>query len=273
MLPVSEASDMPRIVQPDDFTTVLKSYQACQHLVNCQACKRTVETEILREAAVYKYIPPHPQILYCYGLEETRDPGVHGLRFEFTRFGDVRTFIRQTRESPPPMETRLRMSVDVAKGLSHLHSQGVQHCDLSCRNLYLFKEYRVKIGNLSGGMVAGNDELKPVVREEAAFELPLRGRAFKDRPVRARELFALGSTLYEILFWEHPCDGYRDHEITFLFELGYFPHTGTTKDLFHRCWFEKYQSADELVTTLESMLARLPRLFRSDTAWDNGGPA
>lgn len=60
MLSVSEASDMHRIVQSNDFTTVLKSYEACQHLVNCHACKRTVETEILREAAIYKYSPPSP---------------------------------------------------------------------------------------------------------------------------------------------------------------------------------------------------------------------
>jgi len=43
-----------------------------------------------------------------------------------------------------------------------------------------------------------SDLTEPVTCEEAAYELPYRGRKYGQRPVQKRELFALSSALYEI---------------------------------------------------------------------------
>jgi len=47
-------------------------------------------------------------------------------------------------------------------------------------------------------MLNGTPPIHDIV-EEIRYELPLRGRAFGERPYVKRELFALGSAIYEII--------------------------------------------------------------------------
>ena len=93
------------------------------------------------------------------------------------------------------------MALDTATGVAYLHSRGVQHCDMSCRNLFLFDGFRVKLGDFGASLLEGR-EFKPTFCEESQYELPLRGRQFNDRTPVKRELFALGSAIYEITTWE-----------------------------------------------------------------------
>lgn len=90
-----------------------------------------------------------PHVLRCYGLEEVH-LGVNSLRLEYAPLGDVRKFIREHKTQPLAEEIRLRMALDAALGLGHVHNRGVQHCDISCRNLFLCDGYRVKSATLAG---------------------------------------------------------------------------------------------------------------------------
>lgn len=95
------------------------------------------------------------------------------------------------------------MALDIVTGLSYLYSKGVQHYDMSCRNLFLFNGYRIKLGDFGTSLLEGY-EFKPTFCEEIRYELPLRGREFKDRPPIKREFFTLGLAIYEITMWKRP---------------------------------------------------------------------
>lgn len=116
----------------------------------------------------------------------------------------------------------------------------------------------------------------PPITKESAFELPLRGRAFKERPARKRELFALGSTIYEIMVWAAPYEGlaYGDIEMKYAAEV--FPSLEGVpgSHVIQMCWDEKYESADEVVEALTALAASRGEpdigneLRNSNTQWE-----
>jgi hypothetical protein len=75
-----------------------------------------------------------------------------------------------------------------------------------CRRLSFFDDYRVKIGEF-GGSVHEVHGFEETVSEEIQYELPRRGRDCNQRSVIKRELFALGSAIYEIMAWEKTIPG------------------------------------------------------------------
>ena len=88
----------------------------------------------------------------------------------------------------------------------------------------LFDGYRIKIGDFGGSIIKGRELSFPVtVAEEAQYELPCRGRDRHELPTMKRELFALGSCMYEIMAWIRPFQDLRDSEVTKRYERGEFP--------------------------------------------------
>lgn len=126
------------------------------------------EEDLTREYAIYKHLGEHDRILRCFGLEEIRCPGVHALRLELAPLGTARQLIQKFPGEPLPEQTRLQMCRDVVDGLVYIHSRGVWHSDLSCRNLMLFDGYRIKIGDFGGSIIRGRELSFPVtVADEA----------------------------------------------------------------------------------------------------------
>ena len=101
----------------------------------------------------------------------------------------------------PSLDIRLRMAKEIALSIAHIHSHGVQHRDLSVRNLFLFDELHVKLGDFGASALEGYD-FPTTFCEGTQYELPNRGRGFHDRPMKKRDLFALGSAIYEITSWQ-----------------------------------------------------------------------
>lgn len=238
-----------------DSLTVLKGYEIWVDGKRRSYFPRPCEEALRREQLVYEKIGPHPQILQCFGLEEVH-PGVHSLRLEVAPLGNVRQYIEEHADEPLPQYNRLHMALDVAVGLSHVHSRKVQHADLSCRNLFLFDDLHVKIGDFGGSVVEGYGFAETVC-EEMRYELPLRGREFSDRPVMKRELFALGSAIYEIMAWSKPYPEAHEDEVEKRYARDEFPCLGERgiDDIIWNCWNEVFETADEVALSLKTFLA------------------
>ncbi|AEO70969.1 2308f8de-1285-4237-84fb-af640ff103a3 [Thermothielavioides terrestris] len=236
-------------VTTTDHKTVLKGHQVWRdgkYYIGRDDC----EDDLAREAAIYAHLGDHPQILKCFGLEE-HCVGVHSLRLELAPLGCVRQYIAEHPRQPPPLQTRLRMALDVATGLAYLHSKGVQYCDLSCRNLFLFHGFRIKLGDFGASLLEGCG-LKPTFCEETQYELPLRGRRFSDRPAVKRELFALGSAIYEITAWQRPFQGLEDEEVEARYAREEFPSLegNAAAQVIGKCWHEEFHSANDALEVL-----------------------
>lgn len=240
-----------------DGLTVLKGYEIWVGGKRRSYFPRSCEEALRREELIYKNLGPHPQILRCFGLEEVH-PEIHSLRLEVASLGNVRQYIEEHTDEPLPEHNRLQMAVDVAVGLSYVHSRNIQHADISCRNLFLFKDYRVKIGDFGGSVIEGFG-LAETVCEEMRYELPCRGREFSDRPVMKRELFALGSAIYEIMAWSKPYPNLQDEEVEERYARDEFPplgDRGVIGIIIWNCWNEVFETADEVIASLKAFLVK-----------------
>ncbi|KAJ4194399.1 hypothetical protein NW755_003155 [Fusarium falciforme] len=234
----------------DDPNVVLKGYQIWEdgrcvldYYEDPGIPQTSGEDDMIREAAIYQHLGNHPLILRFLGLQEL-GPDIHSLRLELAPLNNVRSYIKEHPDKPLPLGIRLRMATDAARGLAYLHSKKVQYCDLSCRNLMLFDNFQTFC-------------------EEAQYELPLRGRNFESRPARKRDLFALGSAIYEITTWQRPWQrpwhGLGDDEVYAKYEKEEFPTVegNMVGSIITSCWNEAYDTADQVVEDLEERVEAL----------------
>ncbi|RYP65718.1 hypothetical protein DL771_008163 [Monosporascus sp. 5C6A] len=188
-----------------DKKIVLKSHQVWEGGEIRPSLSASFEDALCREAFMYQHLDTHSNIPACHGLEEIH-PGVHALRLELAPSGNLRDYIQKHKDMPPPVGVRLDMTLDAARALGHLHSLSVQHSNVSCRNLLLSDDHRVKLCDFGSSLIQGQ-AVDVGNYEEAAYELPLRGRTLKGRPVTKRGLSALGPLIYEIMAWVKPFEG------------------------------------------------------------------
>lgn len=97
------------------------------------------------------------------------------------------------------------MALDVARALSYVHSRGVLTCDLSCRNIFLFPGFRIKVGDFGGPLLRGHGS-KHDRCYGGRYQLPLGRSSFHDFDMMKRELFDLDVAICEITTWRRPFD-------------------------------------------------------------------
>lgn len=166
-----------------------------------------------RELLVYQrlasgYSDPHPCIIPFYGVLDA------SLLLQFQPNGSIRQY-RAANPGRISLSTLLRWAEQAARAVDYLHSKGIFHGDISCNNILLDAELNAKIGNFAGSSVDG---LSFLTVHETSHALP----GTTTVSVR-REIFALGSMLYELMTGFTPFAGKEPHEIEELFAREQFP--------------------------------------------------
>lgn len=110
------------------------------------------------------------------------------------------------------MSLKLKWASQVAESIDLLHRNGVLHCDTKPRNILLDTSLDIKIIDFSGSSLDGS---KPASGEGTRFYLP---RHYKEPPTVATDLFALGSTLYEIFQGTSPYEEIPSNEVERLYK-------------------------------------------------------
>ena len=240
---------------------------------------------IEHEAAVYEELGESPYITKTFGLV-TLDPvnNLRALRLERSPIGSVRDYIaKRYPHKPPATIERLRLALDFAKGMAHVHSKGVVWGDASTQNALLFgKNYYSDISTLRlklcdfGGALLEDGDVAPPTKAGCAFEtyetrytLPAKARYHHDKsrawnrdyevPWVNREIYALGMAVYEICEWRVP---HGWDEFDFLGEVEVarrckedvspeFERCDSfLRGIIRKCWSEGYASVMEVVTDL-----------------------
>ncbi|KAI9846490.1 MAG: hypothetical protein M1837_003910 [Sclerophora amabilis] len=177
----------------------------------------------------------HEGLLKYYGTFES------GTRLEYASKHGLRQYI-QFHEIDT--QQRLQWAQQVTNALAFVHSMNVIHADITCGNISLDDSLHAKLLDFSGSSLDGSE---PFVVVTASHKCP--GNDLKS--TRA-DLFALGSTLYEILTGEPPYYGLglKEMEITDLFKQSKFPNTkclGPMGDIITGCWQGRFISADDVL--------------------------
>lgn len=118
----------------------------------------------------------------------------------------------------------------------------VIHGDLTCHNISLDSNQNAKLFDFGGSSIDGSE---PLIGVTESHRWP--GNDDKSTQV---DLFALGSTLYEIWTGKPPYHGLSDVEITNLFKQSDFPRTqslGPIGDVIRGCWQGRFASANDVL--------------------------
>ncbi|KAL2015856.1 hypothetical protein VTK56DRAFT_4689 [Thermocarpiscus australiensis] len=149
----------------------------------------------------------HKGILIYYGTFEW------GIRLEHASYGNIRSYL----ENHAADELRrIRWAVQVAEALDFTHQCGVIHGDVNGFNVLLDRRLDAKLADFAGSSLDGSPLLIGVT---ASHEYP--------GPLLCTEadIFALGSTLYELMNESRPYAGLSDVAIAQKYKRGEFAET------------------------------------------------
>lgn len=111
---------------------------------------------------------------------------------------------------------RCRVARQAVEAVIFIHEKGVIHSDLSVRQFLVDKNCNIRLPDFGGSSLQGSDT---IVMGTAIHFLPRD----EDLPNTVQsDLFALGSTIYEIMIGKKPYKGMGDEEIQHLYSAKVF---------------------------------------------------
>lgn len=198
--------------------------------------------DIAKEASIYHRVGQHERLVRI--LDHSRD----GLILEYMKNGDLKTYLRA--QNSIPMGLKLRWAYQIAQAVSLLHSNGIIHCDIKPRNLLLDATLNIKIIDFSGSSLDGS---KPASGEGIRFYLP---RHWRDPPTAATDLFALGSTLYEVFQGNSPYEEIPSDQVEECFKRNEFPDVSAVPcgQIIKQCWLSQVDSAEHVQAFMRDII-------------------
>lgn len=205
------------------------------------------------EANVYLILGAHPLIATCLSAS----PSEGYVELEFYPNGTLKSYMKRNRPNIKRSEFE-RWAVQMIESIVYVHSKGVRHSDLRLDQWLVDEARNARLGdfNASGYDAQSSLGLKRRVAcglESTGYYLPRSSDA--DSSV-VSDLFALGSSLYELNTDRHPYQGLDDDMVEGLFAKGDFPSTEGL--LFgaeiSACWNQKFTSARDLLDAAKTSL-------------------
>jgi serine/threonine protein kinase len=171
------------------------------------------------------------------------------LVFEYMSNGNLRSFLESHTEIL--MAQRKQWCVEAAEAVVLLHSYGIIHADIRPENMLLDENYGLRIIDLSGASIDGKC---PLSLESTRFFLP---RSMKDEMPCSiiTDIFALGSSIYQIMTRRQPYDDLMDEEVEARFARKEFPEVDGVSHggVIRKCWMCEFHSAQEVLDSLKAI--------------------
>lgn len=166
--------------------------------------------------------------------------------------------LRNAGQLPLPQDV-LRWATQIAQALQHAHSCGVLQVDIGPHNVLLDWAENAKLSDFAGSSIDGS---VPSVLPSTRSEHP---NIQATNPSRQSEIFALGSTLYEMETTQQPYDDKTDTEIERLFSVGDFPNTSALLlgKVIMKCWKVEYMNIGEAIEDIMYIQEKL----KSKRSW------
>ncbi|KAK6222501.1 serine/threonine protein kinase [Colletotrichum tabaci] len=256
-----------------DTSTVLKGwavwYKGSEPLGPVRPAEEA-DAMVRREAAIYDALGKYDRILDCVSLEVAvlegagPEPKAWALRLERAPGGSLRQYLYDNPSPPPAERIRLSLATQFAQGLSHVHSRNVVWSNVSTRNALLFDGWHLKLCDF-GTSSLFEDYDHDWWGAESRYTPPgpqANAQVRKDVRVDTirREIFALGSAIYEIVEWKVPYGSEKEvpldevHRRLIADQWPELDENNPAKEIINRCWAYEYDSAQDVVHDLQSLL-------------------
>jgi serine/threonine protein kinase len=206
--------------------------------------KKIQRRQLDREFEVYQRLPSsHNRLIRMFGFSDDDD---RGLVFEYMPNGNLRAFLESDTEIS--IAQRIQWCVEAVEAVVLLHSYNIIHADIRPENMLLDESYGLRIIDLAGASIDGK---RPLSLESTRFFLP---RSMKDEmPCSiATDLFALGSSIYQIITCRQPYEDLKDEDVEARFARKEFPKVDGIQygDVIRKCWMCEFDSAQEVLDSL-----------------------
>ena len=177
-----------------------------------------------------------------------------GIILEYAETGTLRQFLRNTDYSPQP-DILFRWARQAAQALLFSHQNDVLHGDINCSNLFLDRYYNLKLGDFAGSSIDGSLALNAYSSSHTLpntlyFAIMVDGVAIS----KESEIFAFGSTLYEMVTGSEPYAELAAEKMDELYSLQRFPDTTGLQVLgsvILKCWRLEYRNMSDVLTGIE----------------------
>lgn len=153
------------------------------------------------EMAVTAFTGQHPNIVTQLG-GCTNDGAPHlAMVLEHCGGGSLDSALNKGGKggySAPSAAAKLRWCRDVASGLANMHSAGVLHCDVACRNVLLADDGTAKVADMGLARYLG---VAPAVQLDAYGPFQCMAPEMMQSPAvysRAADVYAFGTFVYEV---------------------------------------------------------------------------
>ena len=198
---------------------------------------------IQHEAKIYAILGFHKRILKCFGLEQ------NGLLLEKAAKGTLRDLLRANEVS---IFHKRKWSLQLVEAVAYIHCKKVIHCDISPRNCFLSETLDLMLGDFQGNYTDREGQLRQgCAAEEVRCSLPDPVH----EPDQQSDLFAVGSTIYEIFMGHEPFPELEDEKIEERYRAGQFPDLSEciVGDFIGKCWRQQYRSAEQCIIDLSQI--------------------
>ncbi|KAF2245225.1 kinase-like protein [Trematosphaeria pertusa] len=167
-----------------------------------------------------------------------------GIRLEYIRIFDFKGYIRTNKVD---YEQKIQWAEQIISALCFVHARGVVHGNLNLFNILLDENLNAKVADFAGSSL-DRSPLLVVVTE--SYRRP------GDTCCIKADIFAFGSTVYNIVTGQSPYHDLSDCEIDRRFERGEFPETdslGPLGKIISKCWRDEYPDATSIHKEIKGM--------------------
>ncbi|RSL93037.1 hypothetical protein CDV31_014890 [Fusarium ambrosium] len=202
-----------------------------------------------KEACVYMILGQHPLIAKCLSVSSTKS----SVDLRYYQEGSLRDYVLSHRGNITDSQLKT-WARQLVSSVAYIHSKGVRHADLRLNQWLLDEDLQACLADFNGSGFDAQPELgfeqTPATGLESASHcLP---RDFTQDSTVRTDLFALGSSLYELETSMTPHQGMEDAEIEEHFAKLSFPSVEQLLlgNIIAGCWQGQYASAEQILDHL-----------------------
>ena len=198
------------------------------------------------EADAYLILGIHPLVATCLSIGPHKDY----VDLEYYQNGNLKEYVDSNRAQITQTDLK-RWAHQMIESVAYVHSKGIRHSDIRLDQWLLDLGLNARISDFNASGFDFQPDLGLAARPAIGCEKPshfLPRDPEADSTVQS-DLFALGSSLYELVTGQSPYEGLSDESIELLFQKENFPSTETILlgDVIANCWKQKYHSAKDIL--------------------------
>ncbi|XP_047311772.1 serine/threonine/tyrosine-protein kinase HT1-like [Impatiens glandulifera] len=212
----------------------------------------------------------HPNIVQF--IAACRKPPVNLIIIEYMSQGNLRMYLNKKEPYSLSTETILRLALDISRGMSYLHSEGVIHRDLKSNNLLLNDDMRVKVADFGTSCLETQCRKRREWKGNKGTYRWMAPEMIKEKAYNRKvDVYSFGIVLWELTTGLLPFQGMTPVQAAFaVAEKKERPQLWSRcqpglAQLMKRCWVAnpaKRPEFADIVSTLECIQKGLPPLFK-----------